>query len=66
MPHMCWVVTASTALVAMAASTALPAVTEDPDPGTRRQMVDRAHHAAAAERRRERHAAVGHGPKVVR
>ena len=44
MPHMCGVVTASAALVATAASTALPPRPQHGDPCLRRLPVDRAHH----------------------
>ena len=43
---MCWVVTASTALVATAASAALPPGAQHRDACRRREVVDRADHAA--------------------
>ncbi len=45
MPHMCCDVTASTALAAMAASTALPPACSMATPALDGEVVDRAHHA---------------------
>ena len=54
MPHMCGVVTASTALVATAASAAEPPARSMATPADDGQVVDRAHHAVGRVVRRVR------------